>query len=42
MGDGGTVGDRAARWGSDMTGSDVMGRSSLSGGGICEGSAKST
>ena len=39
---GGTGGDRAARWDSDMTESDVMGRSSLSVGGICEGSAKST
>ena len=40
--DGGTGGDRAARWDSDMIGSDVMGRSSLSCGGKCEGSTGST
>ena len=40
--DGGTCGDRAARWDSDMIGSDVMGRSSFSGGGVCEGSTGST
>ena len=42
MDDGGTGGDRAARWDSDMIGSDVMGRSSLSCGGKCEGSTGST